>query len=162
MPRKDLIGQRFGKLTVIADAGRTEGRCIWLCICDCGNTTEVRSGNLIQGNVKSCGCLRRETPSKHNGKGTRLYNIWRAMRQRCEYPKHKSYVDYGGRGIRVCTEWDESFASFREWAINNGYTDELTIDRKNVNGDYNPNNCRWITREEQNRNTRRTWKEVIS
>ena len=99
---------------------------------------------------------------KHNGKRTRLYNIWHAMKQRCGDPNTRSFKDYGGRGISVCDEWENDFAAFRDWAIANGYADDLTIDRKDPDGNYCPENCRWATRAEQNRNQRRHKKEVIA
>lgn len=162
MKRKDLTGQRFGRLVVIEEEGRIDGRCLWTCKCDCGAITKVRSGNLLSGGTKSCGCLRKDAPSKHNGKGTRLYNIWRGMIQRCEDPNQKSYKDYGGRGVQVCKEWRQDFSSFRKWAEGAGYAESLTIDRVNVDGDYCPSNCKWATRAEQNRNKRKHKKGVVS
>lgn len=160
--KKDLTGQRFGRLTVIAEAGRDGAdRCLWRVRCDCGQEKVLRSNNL-QRSTRSCGCLRVTTPMKHNGKKTRLYNIWRAMKQRCGDPKNRSFKDYGGRGINVCDEWMKDFATFRDWAIANGYADDLTIDRKDPDGNYCPENCRWATRAEQNRNQRRHKKEVIT
>lgn len=111
----------------------------------------------MSGDIKSCGCLRKEVTSKLNKKhgqaGTRLHHIWIGMKQRCSNPKHKSYADYGGRGIKVCAEW-EDFKNFYGWAINNGYQDGLEIDRIDNNEDYRPDNCRWVTRKVNSRNRR--------
>lgn len=90
--------------------------------------------------------------TKHGGKGTKLYGVWCAMKERCNNPHNKSYKNYGAKGIAVCEEWSKSFAKFKEWSESNGYADGLTIDRKNSNGNYEPNNCRWVTTAEQNRN----------
>lgn len=154
----DLTGQRFGRLTVLEPVtGR--GRTKWRCRCDCGRTTVVGSAHhLTSGNTKSCGCLHddkaRERHLQHGGKGTRLYNIWKNMRQRCKNPRATDYNLYGGRGISIDPLWDD-FGVFRDWALSNGYTDELTLDRINPDGDYAPNNCRWATWTEQRHNQRR-------
>lgn len=156
----DLTGQRFGRLTVITEViqGRDRRRR-WLCFCDCGGAITTSASKLRSGNTQSCGCLRRETARAehllHGGKGTRLYNIWKNARQRCRNPKATDFKLYGGRGITFCTEWDD-FANFKEWALRNGYTDELTLDRIDPDGDYCPENCRWATWKEQRHNQRRS------
>jgi len=159
----DLTGQRFGRLTVIKRCGTSkEGQKIYLCKCDCGNTKEVKSGNLKSGNVRSCGCLRKETTrrinkernTRHGGCGTRLYGIWFDMRQRCNWEKSINWANYGGRGIKVCDEWQVDFVPFRDWALANGYRDDLTLDRIDVDGNYCPDNCRWADLDEQNNNKR--------
>ena len=128
----------------------------WLCLCECGTVTTVRGSHLTSGNTKSCGCLDREAVAKNNYKhgmwNTRLYNIWRKMKDRCNNPKSTSYKYYGERGIKVCKEWS-SFDGFYKWAKNANYNDELTIDRINSSGNYEPSNCRWATVKEQNNNT---------
>jgi hypothetical protein len=161
-PLKDLTGQRFGWLVVIQRVENIGRQTAWLCKCDCGNKKAVSYWNLVSEQTKSCGCMQheinRETAkilaTTHGGSYTRLYTIWIGMKQRCNYKKHKHYEKYGGRGIKVCTEWEHDFAAFREWAMSNGYSEELTIDRIDVDGDYEPSNCRWATYEVQSNNTR--------
>ena len=172
MKALDLTGQRFGRLTAIEKVGKQGGHIMWLCQCECGNTTIVQGTVLKNGRTKSCGCLwdeaiasfnhserRKETTrkakSKHGMKGTRLYRIWQGMKSRCGNPNIPCYPYYGGRGITVCDEWKNSFEAFRDWALSHGYSDELTIDRMDVNGNYEPSNCRWASMAEQNKNKRR-------
>lgn len=155
----DATGQRFGRLVVVKAAGRNkQGSALWLCRCDCGGLTTVRGSDLRNGSVKSCGCAKveacRARITRHGGGGTRLYDIWKGMRARCNNPNHKAYPQYGGRGIKICREWDD-FASFREWALANGYREDLTIDRINNDEGYEPNNCRWASYVEQRHNQRR-------
>lgn len=147
----DLTGQRFGKLTVLRRAvpPRGSSEVWWTCRCDCGNIIDVKRRYLRNGDSKSCGCLR----TKHGQYKTRLYRIWRHMHDRCDNTNDTRFKDYGGRGITVCREWDD-FSSFMQWAMSHGYTDTLTIDRIDTNGNYEPNNCRWITMAEQQSNKR--------
>lgn len=156
----NFIGMRFGRLTVISFEYYKNRQSRWKCLCDCGKETIVRQDHLKDGSTKSCGCFRREEQShkakKHGQKGTRLYGIWNNMKFRCENPNAESYKDYGGRGIKVCTEWEHDFESFYKWAMNNGYADNLTIDRIDVNGNYEPSNCRWATIFVQSNNKRNT------
>lgn len=159
---KDLTGQRFGKLVVLkrlenhVDKHGTKSR--WLCKCDCGNTTIADGGRLREGKKHSCGCLQREETSKatstHHATGSRLHNLWRAMKAGCYIPSCSNYSFYGGRGIKVCAEWKNDFPAFRDWALENGYTDDLSIDRIDSDGDYEPSNCRWITAVKQSHNRR--------
>lgn len=154
----DLIGKRFGRLTVICKDGiDKQGGAVWLCECKCGNVKPICSRNLIHSNVQSCGCLTqdvaREAKTTHGFSNTRLYNIWEGIKRRCLSDKHSRYYDYGGRGIKVCEEW-KCFEPFKDWAMINGYSENLTIERKNVNGNYEPSNCTWATKEEQAHNTR--------
>lgn len=153
----DITGKRYNHLTVIRRVENAKnGVAVWECRCDCGNITKVRGSNLKSGAVKSCGCLRHTTKPtlKHNMSHTRLYRTWAAMKQRCYGSSNRSLKDYGGRGIKMCEEWRESFELFMEWAMSNGYSDDLTIERINVDGDYCPENCMWIPWEQQQGNRR--------
>lgn len=159
---KNLAGQKFGRLTVIEHLGSSnDNQALWLCKCDCGNEKIVKGHNLIKGNTKSCGCLKnemsRERLKKHGKSRTRLYDIWIAIKQRCYNPKNDRYKSYGGRGITVCDEWLNDFQAFYDWAMTNGYKDDLTIDRIDVNGNYEPSNCRWITNLQQQQNKRNSF-----
>lgn len=156
---KDLTGLAFGRLTAIRRIP-DEKPSKWLCICSCGNTKIVRSSHLLSNSIRSCGCLHRDSVifrnktshSKHNMTGTRLYNIWRGMKLRCYNTNEPDYQRYGGKGIRVCQEWLNSFETFRDWALSSGYCDDLTIDRIDNDKGYSPDNCRWSTNYEQTRN----------
>jgi hypothetical protein len=157
----DLTGQKFGRLTVTERAGSKNKRALWRCVCECGNEVAVDSNSLRTGNTRSCGCLHIERVKAigeankiHGMFGTRLYMIWADMKRRCSSQNREAYDNYGGRGITVCDEWANSFEAFRDWALANGYRDDLTLDRKDANGDYRPDNCRWSTWKEQENNRR--------
>lgn len=151
----DLVGKKFNMLTVISLHSCNKGS-IWNCICDCGKPNIVRAYNLKNGAVKSCGCLQETNPNAttHGMKHTRLYETWDNMKGRCYRPSMGCYKNYGGRGIKVCDEWLQDFIHFYEWAMANGYTDAMTIERKDNNKDYCPDNCTFIPQPEQSRNRR--------
>lgn len=162
--RRDLTSQRFGRLTVVKRVENSaSGGIQWLCTCDCGNKAIVMSGNLLNGHTQSCGCLQKERTSEvhtvhshyygKDGKRSSLYRVWEAMKRRCLNPNDYFYDYYGGRGISVCSQWME-YEAFYDWALRNGYKKGLTIDRIDVNGNYEPSNCRWSTAKEQGRNKR--------
>ena len=153
---EDLSGKVYGYWKVVQRAENNKcGSAQWLCKCECGVEKVIRAYLLKKGKTKSCGCHKNDYNRIHGGKGTRLYECWRHMIYRCENPKNQAYKDYGKRGISVCEDWHD-FTKFRQWAIANGYADSLTIDRIDVNGNYEPLNCRWVGSKVQMNNRRNT------
>lgn len=156
---RDLTGQKFGRLKVIERSNSNKrGRALWLCECECGKIKVISGTNLISNHTQSCGCLLMESRYKHgyeiNGNVDRLYSIWRHMIERCYNENVESYKNYGGRGITVCEEWKNDIESFRKWAIENGYAENLTLDRKENDKGYSPDNCRWADLSMQANNRR--------
>lgn len=154
---KDITGQRFSRLIAIKYIGQSK----WLCKCDCGNQKIIDGRKLRKGETKSCGCLSLEQAKinfqknyyTHKQSKTRLYQIWKGIKNRCKNPNAPKYKIYGLRGIKVCNEW-QNFEPFYNWAISSGYKDDLSIDRIDVNGNYEPNNCQWVDMKTQQRNRR--------
>ena len=168
----DLVGQKFGRLTVVEFVKLENHKTFWKCVCDCGMTVIAKGNNLRSGNTKSCGCLHREMIQKQgyanrkhgesHSHRTRLYTIWCGMRQRCTNPNREAYPLYGGKGVTICEEWKD-YPNFKEWAMANGYADNLCIDRIDPSKGYSPDNCRWITASENTAraNKNHTTRKVI-
>lgn len=159
----DLTGKRFGRLVVVQRTENSKrGESNWFCKCDCGGTKIVKGNHLREGSTKSCGCLekenRLEVNKKHGGRYERLYSVWLGIRKRCFNVNEPAYHNYGGRGITVCHEWND-YETFREWALKSGYDEnaprgKCTLDRIDVNGNYEPSNCRWVDMKVQRQNQR--------
>lgn len=172
MRMKNLAGQKFGMTTPVFFERRIlngTSRIFWLCQCGCGNKHSAKSTDIIGGKVRSCGCFRSKVMAgnkfnlKHGGacggKVSKLYHVWTGIKSRCLNTNHKSYKHYGGRGIKLCPAWEQSYFEFKKWAESNGYSPNLQIDRKNNNGHYSPKNCRWTTCIENLNNTR--WNRIV-
>lgn len=161
---RDMKGKSFGRWIVLEFDHSYRGGTYWFCRCSCGVIRSVFGGNLRNGKSTSCGCLAGELLSarrfKHGGSHSRLWQIRVGMISRCENPRNNRYSSYGARGIRVCSAWRHDFTTFRDWALSHGYADNLTIDRVDNNGNYEPGNCQWLSLSENTRKARLAHKHM--
>lgn len=163
----DLTGKQFGYWEVLKRTSNGKyNQSMWLCRCKCGNEKIVSGNDLRRGKTISCGCYRKDLISNrfstHKQSKTRLYRIWCAIKKRCFNTNAYYYNRYGGRGITMCEEWKDNFVSFYNWSIINGYKENLSIDRTDNDGDYIPNNCRWVEPKIQQRNKHNNHREYFS
>lgn len=154
----NLVGERFGRLTVVERADSKNCHVRWLCKCDCGKECIVHGTSLKSGNTTSCGCYKTENAKRlYSGvrqNDKRLYAIWNGIKQRCQNTNCRSYSNYGGRGIKICDEWANDYESFYNWAVRSGYQHGLQIDRIDNDGDYCESNCRFVCQKTQANNKR--------
>lgn len=154
----DLTGKKYNYLTIIKFSHYKSNYRYWLCRCDCGVEKSIREDLIVKNKTISCGCYNiikiKKTNTKHGLWSHRLHNVWSSIKTRCYNKKSHAYKNYGGRGITMCDEWKNNFKSFYDWAMSNGYQDNLTIDRINNNGNYEPLNCRWVDMKTQSNNKR--------